>query len=118
MFFLFPKQVRSRQREFLVVIFGIFVIAQLVWLAMPRVSSGFPSPRKQQAVQSHEKDSESVQTAAIAETGRLDMIDYHRREFAKTTALIGLDIVVLYLFWKYGNRGTVASRNNVRARQN
>ena len=108
MFYLFAKHERSRQREFLVVIFGIFVIAQLVWLAMPHISSGFPSPRTQQAIQSHEKDSEPVQMAAIAEARRLDMIDYHHREVAKYTALVGLDIVVVYLFWKYGNRDTVA----------
>jgi hypothetical protein len=103
-----PKNRQEWSREILTVLFGVFIIAQLVWLAMPNISTGFPSARTRQAIELHENDSESVQMAAIAEARRLDMIDYHRREVAKYTVLLGLDIVVVYLFWKYGNRYTAA----------
>jgi enterochelin esterase-like enzyme len=108
MFQLFQKNNQASKRQFIVILFGVFFIGQLFWLAMPYNSSGHATPRMQQAIESHKQDSQEMQMAAMAEAGRLDMIDYHRREVAKYSVLLGVDIVVIYLFWKYGKRYTAA----------
>jgi hypothetical protein len=104
MLHLFAKNRHERLGEIIL----ICLLLQLVWFLWPRVSSGHPSPRVSQAIEMHARDSESVQTAAIAEAIRLDSIEHHRWAFVRRTFLFVVDTGAICLYLIYGKRRAVA----------
>ena len=108
MFHLLAKGPRERAREHLTLWFGVFIILQVAWFVWPRNSSGHPTPRVGQAINTHWSSSPTEQQAAIAEAIRLDDIERHRWSVARKTLILCIDGGTIYFYWKYGRRYTIA----------
>jgi len=104
MLHLFAKNRHERLGEIIL----ICLLLQLVWFVWPRNSSGHPSPRVSQAIETHWSSSPAEQDAAIAEARRLDGIEYHRWAVVRRTLLFVVDAGAICLYLKYGRRHTDA----------
>ena len=81
---------------------------QLVWLVIPRTGSHPVSARVRQAFVSHESGSKSELDAAVAEAEAQEAAEADRWAIAVFALVAGIDIALIYFFWNYGTRKTMA----------
>jgi hypothetical protein len=84
------------------------VILQLAWLVIPRTGSQPVSARVRQAFVSHESGPKSELDAAVAKAEAQDAAVAGRWAIAVFALVAGIDIALIYFFWNYGTRKTMA----------
>ena len=105
MFQLYPRNEQEWKGVISIWLISGFILVQVVvWIVVPRVSSGRASPRMMQAIEAHQSGSISELHAAMTAASELDAAESRRWTIAKTTCYIGLNITLIYLFWSYGAR--------------
>ena len=84
------------------------VVLQLVWVVIPRTGSHPVSARVRQAIVSHESSPKAELDAAVAEAEAQDAAVAGRWAAAGFALVAGADIALIYFFWNYGTRKTMA----------
>jgi hypothetical protein len=87
---------------------GAVVMLQLVWFVSPRSGSHPVSARVRQAFQLHEAGPKSELDAALAKAEAQDAVEAGRWAVAVLALVVGIDIALIYFFWNYDTRKTLA----------